>query len=297
VSTRFRCAAAAVDEPQFATASTVRRWLLIEQPGPWGVNAVRESRMPAAAAEALVDLGKRLAARVLLIRRPDGRVGDDATVYVAHTTPRSRWLESFTLEAPQAVLDLDLDPLRRGVSVGGRHEPDPLLLVCTNGRHDPCCAEFGRPVADALAAAFADPVWEVSHIGGDRFAGNLVALPDGIYYGRLDADRAVDVASRHLAGEIDLDAYRGRSAYPFVVQAAEWYLRSERGILGVDAVRWTGRDDLGDGRWRITFVTPTGAVLVDVAVRRDERARQLTCRAPQLATPPRYDLLELRPAA
>lgn len=299
MSGRFRCAAAAaaIDEPRYATASTVRRWVLIEQPGPWGVNALRESRLPSATAEALVDLGKRLAARILLIRRTAGRSSDDHRVYVAHTGARSRWLESFMLETPHAVLDLDLDPLRRGRSVGGRPVDDPLLLVCTNGRHDPCCAEFGRPVAAALSSAFGDLVWEVSHIGGDRFAGNLVTLPDGIYYGGLDPDRAVAVANAHLAGRIDLDAYRGRSAHPFVVQAAEWFLRHEGGIVGVDAVRWTGRDALADDRWRISFATPSGAVTVDVAAGRDSDARQLTCHAQQLARPPRYELLDLRPAA
>ena len=298
MSGRFRCAAAAaaIDEPRYATASTVRRWVLIEQAGPWGVNALRESRLPAATAEALIDLGKRLAARILLIRRTAGRSSDDHRVYVAHSGPRSRWLESFTLATPHAVLDLDLDPLRRGVSVGGRPVDDPLLLVCTNGRHDPCCAEFGRPVAAALSSAFGDLVWEVSHIGGDRFAGNVVTLPDGIYYGGLDPDRAVAVVSAHLAGQIDLDAYRGRSAHPFVVQAAEWFLRHDGGIVGVEAVRWIGREALADDRWRITFATPSDEVIVDVAVDRDSDARQLTCRAEQPGRPPRYELLDLRPA-
>jgi hypothetical protein len=161
VTARFSCAAAANarNEPCHATASTVRRWLLIEQPGPWGASAIRESRMPSVAAEALIDLGKRLSARVLLIRRPGGRISDGTHVYVAHTGVRSRWLQSFVLEAPQAVLDLDLEPLRRGQGVDGRPEDDPLLLVCTNGRHDPCCAEFGRPVADALATGSPATSW------------------------------------------------------------------------------------------------------------------------------------------
>jgi len=297
VTTRFSCAAAASarGEPCYATASTVRRWLLIEQPGPWGADAIRESRLPSVAAEALIDLGKRLSARVLLIRRPAGRTSDGTHVYAAHTGVRSRWLQSFVVDAPQAVLDLDLEPLRRGQGVGGRPEDDALLLVCTNGRHDPCCAEFGRPVARALASAWGDLVWEVSHIGGDRFAGNVVTLPDGIYYGGLDADRAVHVAQAHLAGHLELDAYRGRSAHPFVVQAAEHFLRRDHGLTGLDAVRWTDREALAHDRWRITFVTPVGMVAVDVQVGRDDEPRQLTCRAPQLARPPRYELLALRP--
>lgn len=295
MSDRFRCAHAAltVDEPRYATASTVRRWLLIEQSGPWGIDAVRESRMPAVAADALVDLGKRLSARVLLIRRHGAPQRSGCTAYVALTRVGRRWLESFDLDAPQDVLDLDLEGLRRGHSVGGRRVHDPLLLVCTNGRHDPCCAEFGRPVAAALTAAYGDRVWEVSHIGGDRFAGNVVVLPDGVYYGGLDADRAIAVARAHIDGRIDLDAYRGRSALPFVVQAAEYFLRVDRGLDAIDALEWIGREALPDGRWRITFRTPSDDVDVDVATRHDPEPRQLTCRAEHLARPPRYDLLAI----
>lgn len=294
---RLRCAhtARASGELQYATASTVRRWLLVEQSGPWGADAVLHNRMPTATAQALVALGRRLSTRVLLIRRYGEREQSGCMVYAAVTRPQVRWVESFALDTPSDVFELDLSALASGAAagVGGRRETEPLLLVCTNGRHDACCAEFGRPVARALAAAFDDRVWEVSHIGGDRFAGNLVVLPDGIYYGGLDADRAVAVAGQHLDGRIDLDAYRGRTAYPFVVQAAEYFLRRERAIDALDALRWTGRTRLDDARWRVGFDTPCGPVDVDVAVGRESEPRPLTCGATRLVQPPRYELLAL----
>lgn len=295
---RFRCAhaARAIDEPRYATASTVRRWLLVEQPGPWGVDAVRESRLPSTTADALTALGRRVHARVLLIRRHGRRPSAGCTVYAAVTGMATQWLEAFDLAAPRDVLDLDLTGLGAGRSVGGRPVPDPVLLVCTNGRHDPCCAEFGRPVAAVLDATFGDRVWEVSHIGGDRFAGNVVVLPDGVYYGGLDADRAVAVIGRHLAGRLDLETYRGRSAHPFVVQAAEHFLRTTRDLPTIDAVRWSGREQLDDERWRVTFAAPDGDVAVDVLVDRAPEPRRLTCRAPDAARPPQYRLLGIRPA-
>ena len=292
MSDRFRCAAAALsrDEPQFATASTVRRWLLIEQRGPWGRDAVLDNRMAPATGRALTDLGKRLPARVVLIRRCGGRVSVHTTVYAAVTGVHTRWLESFHVDRPEDVLDLDLGGLGDGHSVGGRPEPGPLLLVCTNGRHDPCCAEFGRPVATALDATFGDRVWEVSHIGGDRFAGNLVVLPHGLYFGGLDGDRAVAVAMSHAKGRIDLDSYRGCSAYPFVVQAAEYFLRRARELDGVDAVRWSARHRLNDDNWRITFRTPADTVEVDVAIDRDAAPHRLTCTSGRAVRSPRFAL-------
>ena len=45
-----------------------------------------------------------------------------------------------------------LAALGAGRSVGLTPEADPVLAVCTHGRHDACCAERGRPLARALAA-------------------------------------------------------------------------------------------------------------------------------------------------
>ena len=33
-------------------------------------------------------------------------------------------------------------------------------------------------------------MWQSSHIGGDRFAGNVVFLPEGLYYGRVEPAEA-----------------------------------------------------------------------------------------------------------
>ena len=118
--------------------------------------------------------------------------------------------------------------------------------MCTHGRHDACCAERGRPVAAALSAAHPEDTWEVSHIGGDRFAGNLLVLPHGLYYGRLDAPSAIAVAGDHEAGQLDLDHLRGRSGYAMPVQAAEIALRRELGETRNDALRLTGRQRSAD---------------------------------------------------
>ena len=45
----FRCSAAGLERGDAiaGTASTVRAFLLVENPGPWGVDALRDSRLPA----------------------------------------------------------------------------------------------------------------------------------------------------------------------------------------------------------------------------------------------------------
>ena len=119
--------------------------------------------------------------------------------------------------------------------------PEPVFAVCTHGRHDTCCAERGRPVAAALAAAHPDLTWEVSHIGGDRFAANALVLPHGLYYGRLDEDSVVGMADAHLDGRLSLEHLRGRSGLGTALQYAEDALRRHLDERGIDAVRFVSR--------------------------------------------------------
>jgi hypothetical protein len=192
------------------------------------------------------------------------------------------------------VLDLDLTSVPLGRPTGdGEIEEEPLYLVCTNGRRDPCCAERGRPLVAALALPLGDRLWECSHIGGDRFAANLVCFPHGMYFGRVGAEEAMSVVSAYRDGIVDLDHYRGRSCYPFAVQAAEFLVRRRLDLRGVDDLRWVGARREG------AYVTAAFDVLagrragsrtrVRVHVARAERPRRLTCHAERTnARPPTY---------
>jgi hypothetical protein len=72
-----------------ATASRVRDWLLVEQPGPWGTDALLESRFPKAVARELGRRARDRGIRVVLLRggAPPDAAGDTARrrVYLAHT--------------------------------------------------------------------------------------------------------------------------------------------------------------------------------------------------------------------
>jgi Sucrase/ferredoxin-like len=283
----------ALGEPLAGTASTVRGWLLLEQPGPWGAEALAGSRLADGLGPALTGLSERTGLRVLLVRR-HGRGASTVhrSCFVAYTGPGEPWLEHVRLDDPRRVLDLDLEGVVRGVRPGLRPMPGPVFLVCTHGRHDRCCAERGRPLAGVLSHAYRAQTWESSHIGGDRFAGNLVCFPHGLYFGRVRPEDALAVASAYARGAISLPHYRGRSAYGFAVQAAECYLRAADGLTGVDDVRLAGGYRDGD-EVRVTFGVPGGEeVLVRLRVRRADPARMISC-GHRPERPPAYDLLAL----
>jgi hypothetical protein len=294
----FRCAAAALsrDEPLTGTASQVRAYLLVENPGPWGTEALRDVRLPDEVKQGLRTRSAAAGVRTLLVRRhaaADPVPG--IRVFAAWADPDEPWLETSTLAAPEVLLDLDLDALGRGESPGLTPSDEPVLCVCTHGRHDACCAELGRPTAAALAASHPEQTWEVSHIGGDRFAANVLVLPDGLYYGRVTPEAAPALAAAHLAGRLDLDLLRGRSGLPFPVQVAEVAARRAVGAHGLRDVRVLSVER--DGPLSVVRLDVAGTAY-DVRVRRSqgEQLHRLTCRAGRDNPVPEHEVLDVRRA-
>jgi Sucrase/ferredoxin-like len=214
-----------------------RAWLLIEHPGPWGPD-IDEMDLPAPLADA-VRRARWHGVRPQLIRSPRRRrTTPPLRVYAGFSgTGHERvWLEGRELEDPEELADLDLAAVGAGRPPGfGAPVTGPVLLVCTHGRHSACCARVGAPLARFLHERFGD-VWETTHVGGDRYAANLVCLPHGLYYGDLDEARAAVAASEYRHGRVVLDGYRGRGGLPEPVQAAEHFVRSRSGVLGVEDV-------------------------------------------------------------
>lgn len=289
----FRCAGASVlrDEPLAGTASTVRAFLLLEHAGPWGVDALRDARLPDGLGARLARKAAEAKVRVLLVRRPGRRPRKGhTTVFAAYAHPVVPWLERGDLTDPADVLGLDLAGLRNGRSAGLARTTDPVFCVCTHGRHDACCAEQGRPVAAALRQAHPEETWEVSHIGGDRFAGNMLVLPHGLYYGRLDPVTALAVAGHHTAGNLDLDHLRGRSGLPMPVQAAEIGLRRDLGETRNGALRLVDRRTAGP-ETEAVFAVGGAEYAVTVRTTHSSDQQQLTCRATRDNPVPRHEIL------
>ncbi len=294
MTTAFRCSTASQEqaEPQLGTASTVPAFLLVEAPGPWGVDAVRDSRLPDEVKRWLSRLEPEHKVRPLLIRGHGRSESTTTRVFAAFVRTDRPWVETTELSDVREVLDLDVTGLARDQSPGLTPYDEPLFLVCTHGKHDACCAEQGRPLCKALSAIAPDSAWEVSHIGGDRFAANLLVLPEGLYYGRLTPADASDFVTAHREGRLDVEHLRGRCAYSFPVQAAEIYLRRH---LGVDSATAFPRLSSGHAgtesvvvfevlgeRWEVRVDTTRGA------------SRQLTCGAERLGRALVHRLVSLR---
>src|SRR3954469_17842100 len=148
--TRFHCTTAADlrAEPLFATASRVDRWVCIEQPGPWGPESVPDARLDPDVFFAVRRHAAAARARLLIVRRPAGKgLSRRRHVLVPDSRPGHDRALVTTVDDVAELADLRLPFADADVDARWQPAPDPLLLVCTHGRHDPCCAMRGRPVA------------------------------------------------------------------------------------------------------------------------------------------------------
>jgi hypothetical protein len=153
------------------------------------------------------------------------------------------------------------------------------FLVCTNGRRDECCTLRGAPVLRALG----ERAVACTHLGGHRFAANVLVLPDNLLFGRLDTAGAVALADALEAGELPLEHFRGRCALSSEQQAAEILLRRERGLRRLDDVVHAGAT---------RFVTPGG--VVEVQVQGEPLApRRVSCGDVKEESPIRWRLVSI----
>lgn len=291
-----RCAdtADSRSEPLRGTASYVKRWLFIEQPGGWGRDALLQSRFPGGLGASLRAKTKELGIRVILIRRGTRFSDDSRNVYFASTDVDGSWLMHTRVDDVRDLMHIDLAPLAGGARVEGTEEAEePIFLVCTHGRHDACCSIRGNQISRLARSAYPQQAWECSHIGGDRFAANVVSFPHGIYYGRVGPADVVPLIEELRRGRLSLAHYRGRSCYPFDVQAAELFLRRDNDLLGIEDLRLVSleRDD-HPARVRVRFELRDGRRADVVMVTTWSETRHfLTCNSTRPERIPTYDLV------
>jgi (2Fe-2S) ferredoxin len=270
------------------TAAPATGFLLVEQPGGWGRQALTSSRLDPQVGSALSARAIAQGLRVLLVRRP-GRHEAPArrrwAVVVSRPGREATWWGDFGGDAELLSLPLD--------GSAGTRSDEPFFLVCTHGRHDTCCAE-GRPVAAALHRLRPGRVWECSHVGGDRFAANVLAMPHGVYYGRVEPDEVEALAAAHESGEVYLERVRGRTTTNPAAQAATVHVRRVLGETRLDALTPAGTIHLGDGRWQVRLRGRPGTLMVTVQSAAGARPGLLTCHAQREAHPPRYEIVEIR---
>ncbi|MBK4180415.1 sucrase ferredoxin [Corynebacterium macginleyi] len=205
-------------EPLPGTAKKQSVFVLFEWPGGWSRDVLDGNTFGSELTAQLKDKLKGRAG-LQLIRRPgrDGRqIGSMHRCYLV-------WAEQGVMElvlmtGPEKILDLDLSAPGRN---GGGTLDTPLVLVCTHGKRDKCCAVKGRPLAAELVEDYPDMVWETSHTKGHRFAPSVMLMPWGYSFGWMNREAAAQMIAAAAEGKYFYPVNRGRGTFGPRGQVAE----------------------------------------------------------------------------
>ncbi len=265
-----------LEEPLPGTAPVATGWVLVEDPGPWGRDALDLGTLPRGVVEHLQSAIGDAPIRYQAIRRSDRSRPTTRTVFLVHggATPWARRLSLPVDRLGEVDPRLTLSPVPPDV---GEPHHDPIVLVCTHGKRDACCAERGVNVVRAVAGMDREPTWETSHTGGHRFAPSVIVLPSGAVYGFMDEVTTLAALAAARDGRVSLDGFRGRAAHERYVQAAEVWVRRQEELTGLRDLlveETVVEDDVALVRLR----TPTDVMTIRVR-RSDLDPRPVSCDA------------------
>jgi hypothetical protein len=215
------------------SAPTHSIYVLIEHPYTWAAKEFESKMIPPNLKAWIETINQsKLPIRFLLFRGESSRPPRTRVIIFHQPAGQirgycKRELEVETIDQVMPLLQHALRKLELGIDCGNAARD---IFVCTHGSHDRCCARFGYPfyrqactIVQKMNARSLDPVriWQVSHIGGHRFAPTLVTFPDGRYYGALDEAAFSAIVQR--VGEIQClqQVYRGWGILPQPIQAME----------------------------------------------------------------------------
>ncbi len=242
-------------ESMWGTAAQVDVWLLLEYKPAWQAKVLADNDLAeqtrnwlAQSISRLSDAGYKV--RPQFVRQPE-LDRDDSRLLVAVS---ERLLE-FSGTGYDFLQSLDLLEIVQNAHAYPQLE-QPRYFVCTNGQRDLCCSRFGLPSYAALRERLGDRVWQVSHLGGHRFAPNVLVLPAGVLYGRVDVEYVSEFLQATESNTLDFSRLRGRSRYPAHVQAAEASL----GVSGLKLLHVAGDDTAAE----VIFATPQESLKVAV---------------------------------
>jgi len=252
---RVYCSERNGTETMVGTADHVGVWVLLEYKPQWKAKALAENSLDPVTRRWLDDSLSALQAaghrpRPQFVRQPDVD-SDEVRLFVGMP---GRVL-TFSGAGYGFLQHLDLAEIVAQPSAYAAAS-DPLYFVCTNGQRDQCCARYGLPSYAALRESVGGRAWQVTHLGGHRFAPNVLTFPQGALYGRVHPALMPEFVAQVESGALCFPQLRGRSWYPKPVQAAEALLeRSDLRLLHVS----------GDERAaRVTFASPDGTLEVGV---------------------------------
>jgi hypothetical protein len=281
----FYCSALSTEsqEQVVGTASIGESWLLLEYREAWGIKAFQESLLAEKVKQHLRMSLKAVPRSRLLFIKQDRLATAHIALFVVRCLEQKSYIFRYDLTDYNQLIDLDLrEALKGHPLIGAKRWEAPLYLVCTHGTRDKCCAKFGFSIYKSMRDFVVDnSVWQSSHVGGDRFAANMICFPEGLFYAHVTEETAPKIVSSHREGKLFLLNLRGRACYERPIQAAEVFAREHSGLVQLEDLKFLDYDVIKPNYFRVRFLSRDEAEVHELYLMSQLSAfeNRLTCRS------------------
>jgi hypothetical protein len=238
-------------EDPAGTGTPFTGYLLVEVAPPWKYDVGESRRFPEGLWEAVKGLWDAGIVEKFTAIMPDPEYSREGhTRVILLRRPSAPFFAAYEKEeylAPEGEVVALVEALAKepdGPSRFARYREDEPrirdILVCTHGSHDVCCGRFGYSLYEELRQEYAAAsegrlrVWRTSHLGGHRFAPNLIDLPEGRYWGHLEPEALENLVLRNGPVSEMRRFYRGWAGF-----GGKFEQIAEREILVREGWEWT----------------------------------------------------------
>lgn len=270
---RFFCSQVSykVGEQLFGTASKTNVWFLLEYSSRWGANAFKDSELSDEVKNYLSTHLKNIPySRLQFIKNDHSTNSQNTFFFISISNEVQTILYRINLSSYSDLLSIDIPGIVTGPSIESRNiYENNIFLVCTNGKRDPCCAKFGLKVFQKLSQIKSDSVWQCSHVGGHRFAANVILLPQGILYGRIHLDDVDNLITSTQKKQVLLENLRGFTYYDEFVQVADYFLRKESGQRDYSTFLLSETIVISENKKMVTFISRSNGFFYHLLISRE----------------------------
>ena len=217
--------------------------VVVDTPLPWPKPVFEHAHL--VAVPGLVELAAQRGRDLrVLAAVPDAEAASDHRRVVRHHRAAGEWITGFE-RSEYVVPEAELPAMMRSLIADGEptaawkvaSDVEHDLLLCTQGSHDTCCGRYGMRLHEKIAARWPRVrVTRVSHTGGHRYAPTGISLPDGRYWGYLDADLCDAIIEHSMPVDALAGSLRGSSAL-----SSGYAQAAERAVFASVGWDWDGR--------------------------------------------------------
>ena len=278
------CSKTSINNNEFiyGTASNNKYWLLVEYSSSWSDDPIKNNLLEKVLNERFLNLSiQSEKPRILFIKKT--RKQKSISLFFIICKENDAKLKKLIFNAYKDILKVKIEEvfLRLEKEKTFFNNQDSIYLVCTNGKRDKCCSKFGLPIFKELAKLRNQNAWQCSHVGGDRFAPNILCFPSGIYYGQVSVEKVKDIIVENENSRLFIDNLRGRCCYDRFTQVGEYFIRKKISNLDMFDFKFVGKNEIKKNVWKVSFFEISQSLVHEVTyeIENSHFVQQSTCNA------------------